>query len=102
MICYFYMPLFTKKIHIHVAIDQYSHFVPIPTLRMDNSGIEPHKVRILTLSAKVGIPTSRRTIPKLSRFSLCAEHIYIYIYLRNKETQQTLRVIESIQYDASF
>ena len=25
-----------------------------------------------------------------------------YIYLRNKETQQTLRVIVSIQYDASF
>ena len=24
------------------------------------------------------------------------------IYLMNKETQQTLRVIESIQYDASF
>ena len=24
------------------------------------------------------------------------------IYLRNKETQQTLRVIVSIQYDASF
>ena len=24
------------------------------------------------------------------------------IYLRNKETQQALRVIESIQYDASF
>ena len=27
---------------------------------------------------------------------------YLYIYLRNKETQQTLRVIECIQYDASF
>ena len=27
---------------------------------------------------------------------------FIEIYLRNKETQQTLRVIENIQYDASF
>ena len=27
---------------------------------------------------------------------------YIYVYLRNKETQQTLRVIVNIQYDASF
>ena len=25
-----------------------------------------------------------------------------FVYLRNKETQQTLRVIVSIQYDASF
>ena len=25
-----------------------------------------------------------------------------YLYLRNKETQQTLRVIVSIQYDASI
>ena len=25
-----------------------------------------------------------------------------YLYLRNKETQQTLRVIVNIQYDASF
>ena len=28
--------------------------------------------------------------------------IQSYIYLRNKEMQQTLRVIVSIQYDASF
>ena len=26
----------------------------------------------------------------------------VYIYLKNKETQQTLRVIVSIQFDASF
>ena len=29
---------------------------------------------------------------------LCLDNVY----LRNKETQQTLRVIVSIQYDASF
>ena len=44
---------------------------------MDNSGTEMRKVRILTLSDKVGILTSHRTILELSRFSLCAEHIYL-------------------------
>ena len=68
--------LCSQKIHIHVTIDKYSYFVLILTLRTDNSGIEPRKVRILTLSAKIGILTSRGTIPELSRFSLCAEHIY--------------------------
>ena len=34
-----------------------SHFVPILTLRTDHSGIEPRKVRILTLSANLGILT---------------------------------------------
>ena len=29
-------------------------------------------------------------------------HTLSYIYLRNKETQQTLQVIINIQYDASF
>ena len=58
-----------------------SHFVPILTLRTDNSGIVPCKVRILTLSAILGILTLRRAIPELSRFSLWAEHIYIYIYI---------------------
>ena len=52
-----------------------SHFVPIPTLRTDNSGIEPCQVGILTLPGKVRIPTLRRTIPELYRFLLCAEHI---------------------------
>ena len=52
-----------------------SHFVPILTLRTDNSGIVPRQVRILTLSANLGILTLRRVIPELSRFSLCAEHI---------------------------
>ena len=37
--------LCSHKIHFHVTIDKYSHFVPIPTLRTDNSGI----VQILTL-----------------------------------------------------
>ena len=27
---------------------------------------------------------------------------HLYVYLRNKETQQTLRVIVNIIYDASF
>ena len=58
-----------------------SHFVPILTLRTDNSGIVPRKVRILTLSANLGILTLRRAIPELSRFSLCAEHIYMYFKL---------------------
>ena len=53
-----------------------SHFVPILTLRTDNSGIVPCKVRILTLSANLGILTLRRAIPELSGFSLWAEHIY--------------------------
>ena len=58
-----------------------SHFVTILTLRTDNSGIVPRKVRILTLSANLGILTLRRAIPELSRFSLCAEHIYVRISL---------------------
>ena len=42
-----------------------------------------------------------------STFQACANPAFAWknasiIYLRNKETQQTLRVIESIQYDASF
>ena len=53
-----------------------SHFVLILTLRTDNSGIVLREVRILTLSANLGILTLRRAIPELSRFSLCAEHIY--------------------------
>ena len=28
--------------------------------------------------------------------------IFLHVYLRNKETQQTLRVIVSIHYNASF
>ena len=35
--------------------------------------------------------------------TLTSQYIHLYIiYLRNKETQHTLRVIVSIQYDASF
>ena len=34
-------------------------------------------------------------------FFLC-NILFIYVYLRNKEKQQTLRFIVSIQYDASF
>ena len=52
-----------------------SHFVPIPTLRRDNSGIEPCQVGILTLSDKVRIPTLSKTILQLSRFLLRAEHL---------------------------
>ena len=56
-----------------------SYFVPIPTLRRDNSGIEPCQIGILTSPGKVRIPTLRRDnsgivpIPTLRR-------IYIYIY----------------------
>ena len=52
-----------------------SHFVPIPTLRRDNSGIEPCQVGIPTSPDKVRIPTLSRTILELSRFLLCAEHL---------------------------
>ena len=53
-----------------------SHFVPIPTLRRDNSRMEPCQVRIPTSPDKVRIPTLSRTILELSRFLLCAEHIF--------------------------
>ena len=53
-----------------------SYFVPIPTLPKNNSGIEPHQVGIFTSLSKVRILTLHRTIPELSRFLLCAEHIY--------------------------
>ena len=53
----------------------YSHFVPIPTLRTSNSGIALRKVRILTSPDKGRILTLRRSVPELYRFSLCAEHI---------------------------
>ena len=42
-----------QKMHIHITFDKYSHFVQIPTLHTDNSGIDLRKVRILTLSAKL-------------------------------------------------
>ena len=50
-----------------------SRFVPIPTLRRDNSGIEPCQVGIPTSPDKVRIPTLSWTILELSRFLLCAE-----------------------------
>ena len=56
-----------------------SHFVPILTLRTDNSGIVPRKVRILTLPANLGILTLRRAIPESSRFSF-AQKIYMVVY----------------------
>ena len=52
-----------------------SYFVPIPTLPRNNSGIEPRQVGIFTSLSKVRILTLHRTIPELSRFLLCAEHI---------------------------
>ena len=55
---------------------QYSHFVQIPTLRRDNSGVEPCQVGILTSSDKVRIPSLRMTSLELSRFLLCAD-IYL-------------------------
>ena len=47
-----------------------SHYVPIPTLRGDNSGIEPCQVGIPISLDKVRIPTLSRTILELSRFLL--------------------------------
>ena len=61
---------------LNALTSNYSHFVPILTLRRDNSGIVLRKVRIPTLRNKVRIPTLRRTIPELYRFLLCTEHIY--------------------------
>ena len=53
-----------------------SHFVPIPTLRRNDSGIEPCQVGIPTSPDKVRIPTLSRTILELSQFLLCAKHIH--------------------------
>ena len=63
----------------------YSYFVPIPTLRTDNSGIEPCKVGILTLSEKVRIPTLRRCnsgivpIPTLRRTYICKLYLCLKV-----------------------
>ena len=42
----------------------------------------------------------------LTLYNICEfeinKSIFFFLYLRNKETQQTLRDIVSIQYDASF
>ena len=66
--------LYTVKMHV---ID--FNLVPIPTLRRDNSGIEPCQVGIPISPDKVRIPTLRRTILKLSRFLFCVEHNYIFL-----------------------
>ena len=66
-----------RKVRIGTIPELYLREVGIPTLRTYRSGIEPRYERILTLSAKVGILTLRRTIPELSRSSLCAEHIHV-------------------------
>ena len=83
-----------------------SHFVPVLTLRKDDSGIVPRQVRILTLSANLGILTLCRAILKLSRFSLCAEHLYyrypprefngsIYMYIERDDSFQNILNITS-------
>ena len=51
-------------------------FVTIPTLPRNNSGIEPRQVGNFTSLSKVRILTLHGTIPELSRFLLCAKHIY--------------------------
>ena len=61
-----------------------SYFVPIPSLPRNNSGIEPRQVGIFTSLSKVRILTLHRTIPELSRFLLCAEHIYA----RTRQSEQ--------------
>ena len=53
-----------------------SYFVPIPTLPRNNCEIEPRQVGIFSSVSKVRILTLHRTIPELSRFLICAEHIY--------------------------
>ena len=65
---------------------KHSYFVPIPTLRRVNSGIELCQIGIPTSPDKVRIPTLRRTILELSRFLLCAEHIcYIHTAFNKKK-----------------
>ena len=59
-----------------------SHFVPIPTLRRDDSGMEPCQVGIPTSPDKVRIPTLSGTILELYRFLLCAKHRYYFGKLR--------------------
>ena len=86
--------MFTKNTY-SVTINKYAHSVLIPTLPTDNAGIEPRKVRILTLSNKVGILTSRRTIQELSRFSLCAEHIYSECHKLSSDVQLQQLVLDS-------
>ena len=54
------------------------HFVLIPSLRWDISGIEPCQVGIPTAPDKVRIPTLRWTIQELSRFLLCAIDIHVF------------------------
>ena len=55
-----------------------SHFVPIPTLHRENSGIEPCQVGILTfpLQAKREFLLCAGTTPEFYPFLLCAEHIF--------------------------
>ena len=59
-----------------------SHFVPITTLRRDDSGIEPCQVRIPTSSDKVRIPTLSKTVLELAQFLLCAEYVEDICFFR--------------------
>ena len=54
-----------------------SHFVPIPTLRRDDTGIEPCQVEIPTSPDKVRIPTLSGTILELPD-SYFAQNVYIW------------------------
>ena len=65
-----------------------SYFVLMPTLPRNNSRIEPRQVGIFTSLSKVRILNLHRTIPELSLFLLCAEHIY----MQEKENLSNKRI----------
>ena len=74
-------------------------FVPIPTLRRDDSRIEPCQVGIPTSPGKVRIPTLSGTILELSRFLLCAEHMHIW--LRSEGSQEAESSYKAAENDMS-
>ena len=79
-----------------------SHFVPIPTLRRNDSGIEPCQVGISTSPDKVRIATLRRTLytsmpPSLFRIftenqSLAANRLHpLAVFLYSAKIKSTHR-----------
>ena len=65
-----------------------SNSISLRTKLKINVGTEPCQVGIPILPDKARIPTLSSSILELSRFLLCAEHIY-YIYVYNKKKKKT-------------
>ena len=57
------------------------------------------RIKLTTPGSAVGLSTNWATRPGNYIDSSASAYV---VYLRNKETQQTFRVIVSIHYDASF